>query len=294
MKRIVGLLVLTIMNSVCIQAQGFRELDSEGLHFDVFNADESSFGIASVLVSGKDNAILFDTQFTRSNAEKVAQYILKSGKELQSVFITHGDPDFYFGLEVLKKYFPNVIAYTTPENYKHIQETAQNKLDFWGANLGDAIPKNIVLPQIFAKDKLDLEGYSIQIIGLEKFPDRTFIWIPKAKTVLGGINVFGDTFHVWTADAAMHEDKESWIRVLKEIELLKPKVVIPAHGNSESSLDIKSVTYTIGYLQDYIKAVDVAKNSNELINLMREKYPKARFDAALKLGAPVNKGEVKW
>lgn len=190
MKRIVGLLVLTIMNSVCIQAQGFRELDSEGLHFDVFNADESSFGIASVLVSGKDNAILFDTQFTRSNAEKVAQYILKSGKELQSVFITHGDPDFYFGLEVLKKYFPNVIAYTTPENYKHIQETAQNKLDFWGANLGDAIPKNIVLPQIFTKDKLDLEGYSIQIIGLEKFPDRTFIWIPKAKTVLGGINVF--------------------------------------------------------------------------------------------------------
>lgn len=294
MKRIVGLLVLTIMNSVCIQAQGFRELDSEGLHFDVFNADESSFGIASVLVSGKDNAILFDTQFTRSNAEKVAQYILKSGKELQSVFITHGDPDFYFGLEVLKKYFPNVIAYTTPENYKHIQETAQNKLDFWGANLGDAIPKNIVLPQIFTKDKLDLEGYSIQIIGLEKFPDRTFIWIPKAKTVLGGINVFGDTFHVWTADAVMHEDKESWIRVLKEIELLKPKVVIPAHGNSESSLDIKSVTYTIGYLQDYIKAVDVAKNSNELINLMREKYPKARFDAALKLGAPVNKGEVKW
>lgn len=294
MKKIVSTLILAILTATQIQAQDFRSFEKEGLQFDVFNADENSFGIASVLVSGKDNALLFDAQFTRSNAEKVAKHILKSGKQLQGIFITHGDPDFYFGLEVFKKYFPDVVAYTTPENYKHIQETAQGKLDFWGGKLGDAITKNVILPQLLTKDSLELDGYAMQIVGLDTFPARTFVWIPEAKTVLGGINVFGDTFHAWTADAPTQEAKENWIRVLNEIESLKPEVVIPSHGNTESSLDLKSVQHTINYLQDYIKAVEESKDSSALIKLMQAKYPKAKFEAALKLGAPVNKGEVKW
>jgi hypothetical protein len=39
---------------------------------------ENSFGVASVIVSGKTDAVLIDAQFTLADAEKVAQEIKAS------------------------------------------------------------------------------------------------------------------------------------------------------------------------------------------------------------------------
>ncbi|WP_294224410.1 hypothetical protein [uncultured Chryseobacterium sp.] len=57
------------------------------------------------------------------------------------------------------------------------------------------------MQQILNGDQIDLEGYTLKVIGLEQFPDKTFLWIPEAKVVIGGINIFGNTFNLWMADA---------------------------------------------------------------------------------------------
>lgn len=88
------------------QAQNFKTIEAGNLKLEVFNASENSFGVASVIVSGKNDAVLIDTQFTLADAEKVAQEIKKSGKKLTTIYISHADPDYYFGLEFFKKYFP--------------------------------------------------------------------------------------------------------------------------------------------------------------------------------------------
>ncbi len=56
-----------------VQAQSFKHIETEKLTLDVFNASENSFGVASVIVSGKTDAILIDAQFTLADAETVAQ-----------------------------------------------------------------------------------------------------------------------------------------------------------------------------------------------------------------------------
>ncbi|WP_294310245.1 hypothetical protein [uncultured Chryseobacterium sp.] len=66
---------------------------------------------------------------------------------------------------------------------------------------GDKITSNVLLQQILNGDQIDLEGYTLKVIGLEQFPDKTFLWIPEAKAVIGGINIFGNTFNLWMADA---------------------------------------------------------------------------------------------
>ncbi len=212
------------------QHKNFRVLQAGSLSLEVFNATEESFGVASVIVYSENDALLVDAQFTLADAETVAQRILSSGKKLQSIFISHNDPDFYFGLEVFKKYFPTATAYAVPEVVEKIKASSQKKLEVWGGRLGNKITSNIVLPQILNGDQIDLEGHALKVIGLSQFPEKTFLYIPEGKAIIGGINVFGNTFNLWMADAQSTESRQQWIKVLDKIAEYEPAIVIPAHA----------------------------------------------------------------
>lgn len=276
------------------QAQSFKTIETNIFKLQVYNASENSFGVASVIVSGKTDAVLIDAQFTTADAEKVAQEIKTSGKKLTTIYVSHGDPDFYFGLEVFKKYFPEVTVYASPATVEHIKATAQKKLEVWGERLGKNITSNVVLPQVLKGNSIDLEGQKLEIIGLEEFPSKTFVWIPSIKAVVGGINVFGTSFHLWMADAQTTEARKQWISVLDKIESLQPTIVIPAHAKSETAFDLTAVNHTKNYIQFYEEALKSNKTSEALITALKAKYPTLTFDIALQIGAKVNTGEMKW
>lgn len=287
-------LTIQILFNMETQAQDFKTIEAEKLTLDVFNASENSFGVASVIISGKKDAVLIDAQFTLADAETVAHKIKSSGKKLTTIYVSHGDPDFYFGLEVFKKYFPEVTAYASPATIEHIKLTAQKKLEVWGGRLGNAITSNIVLPQILQGSTIELEGQKLEVIGLDEFPTKTFIWIPSIKAVVGGINVFGNTFHLWMADAQSTEARNKWISVLDKIKSLHPTIVVPAHAKSESTFDLTAVEHTKNYLLFYEEALKANKSSEALITTLKAKYPTLTFDIALQIGAKVNTGEMKW
>jgi hypothetical protein len=296
MKQIISTVLLTILTlfSMESQAQSFKTIETKDLKLQVYNASENSFGVASVIVSGKTDAVLIDAQFTLEDAEKVAAEIKASGKKLTTIYVSHADPDYYFGLEIFKKYFPDVVAYASPASVEAIKATAQKKLDVWGERLGKAITSNVVLPQVLKGNSIELEGQKVEIIGLDEFPNKTFVWIPSIKAVVGGINVFGTTFNLWMADAQTTEARKNWITVLDKISALKPEIVIPAHANSNSPFDITTVNHTKSYIQFYEEALKTNKTSETLIKAIKAKYPTLTFDTALMIGAKVNTGEMKW
>ena len=276
------------------QAQSFKTIEANNLKLQIYNASENNFGVASVIVSGKTDAVLIDAQFTLADAEKVAQQIKTSGKKMTTIYVSHGDPDFYFGLEVFKKYFPEVTVYASLATVEHIKATAQKKLEVWGERLGKNITSNAILPQVLKGSSIDLEGQKLEIIGLEGSPSKTFVWIPSIKAVVGGINVFGNTFHLWMADAQTAEARKQWIGVLDKIESLQPTIVIPAHAKSESTFGLTAVKHTKNYIQFYEEALRTNKTSETLIAALKAKYPTLTFDIALQIGAKVNAGEMKW
>ncbi|MGY5353424.1 MBL fold metallo-hydrolase [Wenyingzhuangia sp. IMCC45467] len=296
MKSIISTVFLTILilSKMNAQAQVSKTIETNKFKLQVYNASENSFGVASVIVSGKTDAVLIDAQFTLADAEKVAQEIKNSGKKLTTIYISHGDPDFYFGLEVFKKYFPEITAYASPATVEHIKTTSQKKLDVWGEKLGNKITSNTILPQILKENSIELEGEKLEIIGLNDFPKRTFVWIPSIKTALGGINVFGTTFNAWMADAQTTDIRNNWISILNTISDLKPEIVIPAHANTNSDFTIDAVNHTKNYIQFYEEALKNNKTSETLIATIKSKYPNLTFETALMLGAKVNTGEMKW
>lgn len=263
------------------------------LKLDVYNPGEAAiFPVSSVLVSGAKDAILVDAQFGKGQAEQLVQKIRASGKHLTTIYISHGDPDYYFGLDTLAAAFPDANVLAPQAVVDHINATVAGKLAFWGPKMGADKPARTLVPQVLKGHSLTLEGQQLEVIGLDgPQPDRSFVWIPSIKAVVGGV-VVAQNIHVWMADTQTAQSHKDWLATLQRIEDLKPTIVIPGHYLGTPSP--ASVTFTA----DYIKAFDIetarAKDSAALIAAMKKRYPSLAEESSLELSAKVAKGEMKW
>lgn len=272
---------------------------AEPLKLDVYNPGaQSMFPVSSELVTGQTDAVLIDAQFQRNDAEALVQKIKASGKKLTTVYISHSDPDFYFGLDVIQAAFPDAKIVATPQTVAAIQASKDDKLAHWGPILKDNAPKAVVVPQPLTGDSIELEGRKIQIVGLDgPTPDHTVVWIPSLKAVAGGIPVWANA-HVWMADTQTPESRRDWIKTLGRIEALHPTTVVPGHylpnANGSAPHTVASVKFTRSYLQAFETEAKKAKDSAALIAAMKKRYPKLEGASSLELGAKVIKGEMKW
>lgn len=268
---------------------------SGSLQTTVFNPQEkSTFPVSSVLISGKTEAILVDAQFQRNDAEAVVELIKQSGKTLTTIYISHGDPDFYFGLDVITAAFPTAKVLASAETQKYIKATMEPKKAYWGPILKDNAPQQLIVPDVLQGDTLMLEGEQVKIIGLNGHdPKHSFVWIPSSKTVLGGVVVFGN-MHVFLADTQTAESRQKWYQTLEVIEKLQPDTVIPGHILGDKPLTMQAVDFTRQYIQDFEAAAATSADSAELIAKMKATYPAIGGDSILALSAKVIMGEMKW
>jgi len=265
------------------------------LTLDVFNPGEAAiFPVASVLVSGAKDAVLIDAQFSRGEALKLVEKIRASGKRLTTVYVSHSDPDFYFGLDVIHAAFPDAKIVATPQTIAGIEKKKDAKVAYWSPILKDNAPKSIIVPKPLQGDTIKLEGETLKIEGLKgATPDRSYVWIPSIKAIAGGVVVFNG-LHVWTADTQGAESRKNWLATLDHISSLKPATVVPGHFKLGAPLTPDSVAFTRDYLVRFEAETAKAANSAALIARMKELYPDAGLNGALETGAKVAKGEMKW
>jgi glyoxylase-like metal-dependent hydrolase (beta-lactamase superfamily II) len=256
------------------------------LKLEVFNPGEAAiFPVASVLVTGDKDAVLVDAQFSRAEAVKLAEKIKASGKHLTTIYISHDDPDYYFGLDVIHAAFPDAKVVALPHVIASIQAKKDAKVAYWGPILKDNAPKEVIVPQPLKGD-LTLEGQKLKI-------EQHYVWIPSIKAVVGGVAVFNG-LHVWTADSQTPASRKQWLATLDSIAALKPVTVVPGHFAPGLPLTPESVSYTRDYLVKFEAETAKAANSAALIARMKALYPNAGLESALDISAKVAKGEMKW
>ncbi|MGI9218687.1 MAG: MBL fold metallo-hydrolase [Hydrogenophaga sp.] len=264
------------------------------LTVQVYNADGGSFHVNSVLVSGKTDAVLLDTGFTRADALRIVAMVLDSKKTLKTIYISQADPDYYFGIDVLKQYFPDAKVVATAPTLKKIEATLPTKLQVWGPRLGANAPKAVPMPEAIAGNTLMLEGQTLEIHGLDDtLPHRSYVWIPSIKTIAGGVNVFAG-LHLWTADTQSVQERADWAQKLSTMAALQPAVVIPGHSLPGQKHDAAQLAWSQAYLARFEQELPKAANSAALIEAMKRAYPEAGLGIALDIGAKVNKVEMKW
>lgn len=285
---------LTLMAASILLATNANAAETTPLTLDVYNADKDSFHVNSTLVIGESEIMVVDTGFTKADALRIAAKVLDSGKELKTIFISQADPDYYFGAEVLHALFPKAQVLSTPEVIEVIEKKLAGKLAFWGPKMGSNAPVEPYLPQAIENNVLTVDGHKIEIRGTQgELAHRPYLWIPSSKAVLGNVAVYGN-LHLWMADAQSDSSQKAWVKQLKELQELKPDIVIPGHMKAGTKLDASTISYSQQYLSDFQKAKGSSKNSTEVIDQMSASYPDAQLPMALSIGAKVHMGEMKW
>ncbi|WP_444757047.1 MBL fold metallo-hydrolase [Pseudomonas sp. A014] len=278
----------------CVALTG-QAMVADPLHLDVYNpGHDALFPVSSVIVSGEREAVLVDAQFGKAQAEQVAERLRASGKRLTTIYISHGDPDYYFGLDTLTQAFPDAKVVASAATVAHIRQTMDAKLAYWGPQMGADKPAKLVVPQVLAGNRLELEGQALEVVGLDgPQPERSFVWIPSIKAVVGGV-VVSENIHVWMADTQSAQSQTDWLATLAHIEKLAPRTVIPGHYLGQSSRSLDAVRFTAGYIRAFDSEAAKARDAAALIAAMSKRYPNLADESSLELGAKVAKGEMKW
>lgn len=266
---------------------------ASSLTMEVYNPGEKSvFPVSSEIVSGEKEVVLIDAQFQGNDAEQLIQKIKATGKTLTTVYISHSDPDFYFGLDKIKAAFPQAKIVATPETIAAINASKEGKLAYWGPILKENAPQSVVVPQPLQGNSFMVDGQKIEVKG--PTPDRTYVWIPALKAVVGGVPVAGNNIHLWVADTQTPQSRADWQQTLESIKALKPEVVVPGHFLPGAPQTLESVTFTQNYLTRLENALPKAKDSAQLIAAMKKQYPGLKDESSLELSAKVLKGEMNW
>jgi glyoxylase-like metal-dependent hydrolase (beta-lactamase superfamily II) len=261
----------------------------------VFFSDESGFEVASVIVTGKTDAVLIDAQWTLSNAHRVVAEILETGKHLKTVYVTHAHPDHYFGLGPIAEAFPEARVIALPSVARTINKQFFGKIEHWEEVIGVInVPRKAVNIEPLTENCFELEGHRIEIIP-EVMGDlryNTVVWIPSIKTLYGSDVLFNQA-HPFTCEVTA-EERQQWIRDLERLEKMGAEVVIPGHQKPGMPFDSSSFSFTSDYLiatdEELAKTKDVAG----FYYAMVKHFPDANLFISNEMNSSVFKGGMDW
>ena len=81
--------------------------------------------ISSTLIYGKRDAVLVDTFITIKQSDDLVKWVAASGKNLTTIYITHGHGDHWFGIGALLDRFANAKAVATPGTVRAMRAVAR-------------------------------------------------------------------------------------------------------------------------------------------------------------------------
>ena len=233
----------------------------------VFFSDEKGFEVASVIVMGKNDAVLIDAQWTLSNAHRVIAEIAETGKQLKTIYVTHAHPDHYFGLGVISEAFPSARIVALASVAHTINTQFFGKLEHWEQVIGPTnVCRKTVNIEPLSQNYFELEGERIEIVpeilGDMKF--NSVVWIPSIKTLYGSDVLFNQA-HPFTCEVTA-EERAQWIRDIERMEKMGAEVIIPGHQKPGMPFDSSSCTFT----KDYLVATEeeIARTSDEGVSTM--------------------------
>src|SRR4051812_4759631 len=215
-----------------------------------FPAGENGFFRAPVLISGASEAVLIDGGFTLPDGRALAEAIKASGKKLTTIYISQGDPDYYFSLAPIKAAFPDARVIAASATITAIKGNVEKKLATWGPQLKENGPQtlaDIVMPDVFDGHSFTLEGHAIEIVNAEGLSNLRYIRVPSLDAIFGGVLIFAGV-HVWTADTPGAEARAAWVKALEVMAARKPAVVVPGHMAPDAAIDASAIRYTRDYL----------------------------------------------
>lgn len=230
---------------------------------------------SSTLIYGDKDAILVDPLMTIEEGRAIADWVAATGRNLTTVYVTHGHGDHHFALRVILDRFPNARAVASPAVVRHMREQASPQMldGFWRMRFPGQIVDDPAIAEPLADNVLDLEGNEVAVVplGHTETDDTTCLHVPSIGLVVAGDSVYNDV-HLYLVES--NEDTRSqWIAALDEIESLGPRAVIAGHKRPANGDEPRNIEATRQYIRDFGAAYRETKTATELYERVLAVYP---------------------
>lgn len=231
--------------------------------------------ITSTLVSGESDAVLVDPLMTVEQARHLGDWVAASGKNLTTIYVTHGHGDHWFGLSTLLERFPRARAIATPAVVAHARHQCAPEFveSFWKSRFPGQIPGRFVLPEPVVGDTVELEGEEIRIIelGHTDTDDTTALHVPSIGLVVAGDAAYNDV-HLYLAESRA-EGRKAWIAALDTLAVLDPAAVVAGHKNPARDDHPEIIEQTKQYIRDFEEMAASTTTTLDLYHLLLGTYP---------------------
>ena len=94
--------------------------------------------VSATLIFGKRDAVLVDALLTIDQAVALVNWIAASGKNLTTIYATHGHGDHFFGVSTVLERFPNARFVARPDVIKIMRQ--QTSPETWNVRWRRGFP----------------------------------------------------------------------------------------------------------------------------------------------------------
>src|ERR1700736_6220118 len=232
--------------------------------------------ISSTLISGERDAVLVDTPITVEQARALANWVVASGKNLTTIYATHGHGDHFFGTSTVLERFPGARFVARPEVIKVMRQQAspESLAAYWNPRFPEQISSRLVLAEELAGNVINLEGHDLVSVplGFTDTASTTCLHVPSIGLIVAGDAAYNGV-HLHLSESPDQQKRQEWIAALDKMELLKPRAVIAGHkgvGNADSP---KILGETRAYIRDFELLAMQTATARELYDQMLKLYP---------------------
>lgn len=230
---------------------------------------------SSTLIYGARDAVLVDTFLTIEQSQVLLNWVIASGKNLTTIYLTHGHGDHVFGVGTLLERFPDAKAVATPEVVAGMRaQVSPTWLEgFWRKLFPGQIPEHLPVADPLPDNELELEGHKLVAVntGRTDTAQSTCLHVPSIGLIVGGDVVYNG-IHPYLAETST-ESRREWIAALDELEALTPLAVIAGHKIPENKDEPRIIAETRQYLRDFNRLDEATTTVRELYDAMLELYP---------------------
>jgi glyoxylase-like metal-dependent hydrolase (beta-lactamase superfamily II) len=231
--------------------------------------------MASTLVYGARDAVLVDAFMTVTQANALADWVASKGKNLTTIYITHGHGDHWFAVGTVLDRFPNARAVATPNTVKVMRQNASPEMlhGAWEPGFPGQIPANLVIAEELIGNVIDLEGHELVAVelGHTDTDHTTCLHVPSIGLVVAGDAAYNDV-HLYLAESNAQKRQE-WIAALDRIESLNPRAVVASHKRPTNDDNPRIIEETRQYIRDFDRLVETTTTAQDLYDKMLKLYP---------------------
>jgi len=230
---------------------------------------------SSTLIHGAHDAILVDTFLTIDQSRTLVDWVVASGKNLTTIYVTHGHGDHFFGLAALLDRFPQARAVATPAVVEAMrgQLTEAWMNNFWLRLFPNQIPERLCVADPLDDGEMSLEGHKLKIVdtGRTDTAHSTVLHVPSIGLIVGGDAIYNGT-HAYLSETDTGSRLE-WITALDRVAALEPRAVVAGHKVPENDDDPRIIAETQQYLRDFNRLDSATSDARELYDAMLALYP---------------------